>query len=345
LRTEGLLKVLSEPRVTALSGQRANILSGGEVPVLSSSGQGAPTVQFREFGTRVEFTPLVLENGKIQLDVEASLSNRNDANGISIPGITPTVIPGFDTRRARTVVQIEDGQTVAIGGLIQNTVNASVSKIPFLGDLPFVGVAFSSKRYAENEEELLILVTPRLIDPLSCCQLPRYLPGRETRSPDDFELFLTNILEAPRGQREVCPDGRYRAAHLDGPSAGMYPCGDNTRGWNSRSCGLGHTGRGSTCGHANCGPAGCSSSGCGPVSSTIGGHTGAAPMPQGAPVAAPRQSLPPVSEVPVTPGLIPPTPGQSLPPISENDAPLPLGLEDTPPIVPVTFAPLDPQER
>lgn len=229
LRTEGLVKVLAEPRVVALSGKQSNIVSGGETPIVIATTVGSPpTIQYKPFGTTVEFTPVVLENGKIQLDVFAELSNKNDANGVNLPGV---VAPGFDTRRARGTVHIEDCQTFAIGGLIQNTVNGAIKKVPILGDLPFLGVAFSTKQYEESEEELLILVTPRLVDPMACNQLPRRLPGRETRSPDDFELFLTGILEAPRGPREVCPDGHFRAAHLNDP-LGIYPCGNN-----SGSCG------------------------------------------------------------------------------------------------------------
>src|SRR6202011_3932095 len=104
------------------------------------------------------------------------------------------------------------------------TVDAQNSKVPILGDIPFLAFAFSNKTYTEAEEELIILVTPHLIDPMACCQLPKYLPGRETRRADDFELFLEGILEAPRGQRDVTKP--YTAAYLNGPSSKIYPCGD-----------------------------------------------------------------------------------------------------------------------
>lgn len=274
LRTEGLAKVLSEPRIVAMAGRKTGntmsannvsasgnsatnttsvggsginrpfILSGGEVPVIIATTVGSPpTVQYRQFGTRVEFEPVVLQNGKIQLDIAAELSSRNDANSVNLPTVSA---PGFDTRKAETSVLIEDGQTLAIGGLIQNSVQAVSRKVPFLGDIPFLGTAFSATQFRENEEELIVLVTPRLVDPLNCTQIPRRLPGRETRSADDFELFLTQILEAPRGQREVCPDGRFRAAHRNGPTSSIYPCGDNSQGhgWN-RGCATGNCGVGS----------------------------------------------------------------------------------------------------
>ncbi|MCY2940681.1 MAG: hypothetical protein NTV50_03315, partial [Planctomycetota bacterium] len=99
--------------------------------------------------------------------------------------------------------------TFVIGGLIQNETRGIVNKVPVLGDLPFLGVLFSTKEYTETEQEVVILVTPYLVDPQSCDQLPKLLPGQETRSPDDFELFLEGILEAPRGPRKVIQDRRY----------------------------------------------------------------------------------------------------------------------------------------
>jgi len=199
----------------------------------------------------VNFLPVVLGNGKIHLEVRPELSARSDANGISIPGVTPTIVPGFTTRRAQVAVQIEDGQTLAIGGLIQNTVNASITKVPVLGDIPFINTAFTAKTFTETEEELLILVTPRLVDPMTCTQIPKYLPGRETRSADDFELFLEGILEAPRGQRTVTLHPKaYQGAHTQGPVAGLYPCGDGNCGTGSCATGNGATGN---CASGNCG--------------------------------------------------------------------------------------------
>lgn len=323
LRTERLAKVLSEPRITALSGQKAEILSGGEVPTIVAAGGGAgassqATIEYKKFGTSVTFIPVVLENGGIQLTVGAELSARNAANDASAPGV---FAPGFDTRRASTVVLIEDRQTLAIGGLIQNTVSASTKKVPILGDIPFFGAAFSSTGYEEKEEEMLILVTPRLIDPMDCTQLPHRLPGRETRSPDDFELFLTQILEAPRGQREVCPDGRFRAAHLNGPTAGVYPCGDNS---------LSHRwGRGGTCGPNGCGNGGA-------VSPVLGAVKGApANISSTTPVITPEEATPaagpvtPPASVPLTPAVNPPTEIPALPPLPGSE-PLP----ETRPVVP-----------
>jgi pilus assembly protein CpaC len=241
LRTEGLLKLLAEPRLVSLSGRQASFLSGGEQAIPVPAGLGQVGVQFEEFGTRLNFIPVVLGNGKIHLEVEPEVSFLDPASGTNIQG---TVVPGRATQRARTTVEIESGQTLVIGGLIQHTVNASTIKTPILGDLPFIGAAFNSKVFNEIESELLILVTPYLVDPIDCAQYPKCLPGQETRSPDDFELFLEGILEAPRGAREVCPDGHYRPAFKNGPTAAIYPC-------------AGNAGYGGGCGAGGCGAGGC----------------------------------------------------------------------------------------
>lgn len=263
LRAEGLTKILAEPRVVTLSGRPAYVVSGGETPILTSSGQGAPTVSYKQFGTVVNFLPIVLDDGRIHLEVRPELSNINNANSITIAGVTPTVVPGFDTRSAQVAVQMEDGQTLAIGGLIQNRINANTSKVPILGDLPFFGAGFRTVSYTEIEEEMIILVTPRLVAPMACTQIPKYLPGRETRPADDFELFLEGIMEAPRGQRDVCflNGCGYQAAHA---GAGAYPCGDTSSSHLGRL--LGHRG----CGLAGCGTTGCSN-GCGLGYGTVSG--------------------------------------------------------------------------
>jgi pilus assembly protein CpaC len=234
LRTEGLAKIHSEPKIVTLSGKQAQFVSGGETPILTSSGIGSPTVSYKSFGTTVDVLPIVLGDGRINLEVAPALSSRNDGNGIVLPGGGGTVVPGFDTRGVRVSVQMMDGETVAIGGLIQFTVNGSVTKVPVIGDLPFLGACFSQKNYDEREEELVILITPRVIDPMACSQLPPRLPTKLTRTPDDFELFLEQLLELPRGQRQICPDGKcYQAGYKNGPTANTYPCGDTT----NRFCG------------------------------------------------------------------------------------------------------------
>jgi pilus assembly protein CpaC len=229
LKDESVVKLLAEPRLLTISGRQASFLSGGEQAIPVPAGLGQIGVQFEEFGTRLSFVPIVLGDGKIRLEVEPEVSDLNPAFGTSISG---TVVPGRTTQRVHTSIEMEDGQTFVIGGLIQNTVRGTTSKVPWLGDIPFLNPLFSTKAYEENEEELVVMVTAHLVDPMDCQQSPKMLPGQETRSPDDFELFLEGILEAPRGSRQVCPDGRYMPAYKNGPTASTFPCAGDSCGRN-----------------------------------------------------------------------------------------------------------------
>ena len=207
LRNESASKLLAEPKLTTSSGKQAFFQVGGEQAVLSgSSGVNGPGAAFQTIGTTLSFLPIVLGNGKIQLTVNPRVRTPNSAFGIQT---SFGFVTGFDDKQVNATVEMETGQTFVIGGLIQNETRGIVNKIPVLGDLPFLGVLFSTKEYTETEQEVVILVTPYLVDPQSCDQLPKLLPGQETRSPDDFELFLEGILEAPRGPRKVIQDRRY----------------------------------------------------------------------------------------------------------------------------------------
>jgi pilus assembly protein CpaC len=258
LTTEGLNKIMAAPSVTTLSGRPGYIVDGGETPILTTGGTGAPTVTYKTFGTVVNFLPIVLGNGKIHLEVRPEISNINAAAGITLSSsVGQTSVPGFDVRSVQVAVQMEDGQTLAIGGLIQNTVDATNAKVPILGDIPFLAFAFTTKTYTEKEEELIILVTPHLVNPMACNQLPKHLPGRETRTSDDFELFLEGILEAPRGQRNLTHP--YTAAYLNSPTASIFPCGDLS-------------GTGDGFGARAVGAAGCGAAGCGTVTTSKPGN-------------------------------------------------------------------------
>jgi pilus assembly protein CpaC len=231
LRQESLAKLLAEPKLITLSGRPASFVSGGSqaVPqVVGGVGGGSVGTNFVDFGTELTFLPIVLGTGKIYLEVEPSVSSLNNAFGFSFGGVT---VPGRNVQRVRTAVLMEDGQTFAIGGLIQNVVNANDVKTPILGDIPFVAPFFQTINYQEQEQELVVLVTPHLVDPMDCHQQPRKLPGRETRAPDDFELFLEGLLETPRGQRKIFEGHQYIAAYKNDPaSAALLPCARNGNG-------------------------------------------------------------------------------------------------------------------
>jgi pilus assembly protein CpaC len=228
LKDETIVKFIAEPKLVALSGKPGSFLSGGEQAVPIPAGLGQVGVQFEEFGTRLNYLAIVMGNGKIHLEVEPEVSTLNATFGTSING---TVVPGRETQRVHTTVELEDGQTFVIGGLIQRRSVGNTSKVPVLGEIPFLGVLFSSKSYDEQEIELVVAVTPHLVDGMSCDQAPKIFPGQETRSPDDFELFLEGILEAPRGPRTVFAGCGYVAPHKNGPTASMYPCAGSADGF------------------------------------------------------------------------------------------------------------------
>lgn len=221
LKTEDVSKLLAQPSVVTQSGTPARILSGGQQAIPVPAGLGAVGIQYQDFGTLLEFLPIVLGNGKIHLEVQPEVSGLDPAFGTSIQG---TIVPGLTIQRVRSTVELEDGQTFVIGGLIQRTVTGHLEKVPILGDLPFLGAAFSSKSYKETETELVILVTPRLVEGSYCNQLPKLLPGQETRRPDNFELFLEQMLEAPAGPRDVFQNHRYVPAHINVSTMETYPC-------------------------------------------------------------------------------------------------------------------------
>ncbi len=202
LRRNSVLKLLAEPNLVALNGHAANFLAGGEFPVpvpQSSSGGAAPTVtvQFREFGVRLGFLPIILDGDVIRLTVDPEVSTIDTTLGtVLVPGGSP--VPGLNTRRAHTVVEMREGQTLAIAGLLQVTLEGSTQRIPGLGDLPVLGPFFSNTTSTQVEKELIILVTPYLIEPSNCDQaLP--VPGDEVSTPTDFEFYLRNRIEGRTG--------------------------------------------------------------------------------------------------------------------------------------------------
>jgi pilus assembly protein CpaC len=295
LRNESLVKILAEPRLTTISGKAASFLSGGEQAIPVPAGLGQVGVQFEEFGTRLNVLPIVLGDGRIHLEVEPEVSNLDPAFGTTIQG---TIVPGRATQRVHTTVDVEPGQTLVIGGLIQNDVAGSTSKVPVLGELPIIGAAFSIKSYTEREQELVILVTPHLVDGMSPDQLPKFLPGLETRSPDDYELFLEGILEAPRGPRNVWQDKRFVAAYKNGPTASQFPCGGNGSG--NGGCGNGG------CANGNC-ATGSGNAALPPLTS------GAASSPPPAPSTADSPATTPAAEGATQPAMAPATTPVTLP--------------------------------
>lgn len=201
LRSNGLAKVLAEPNVVALDGQPASFQAGGEfpfpVPQSATAGGGSViTIQFKRFGAILDFLPQVLENDVIRLDVAPTFSELNFAAGFAIPG--GGRVPGLNQRQARTVVEMREGQTLAIAGLLTTRTNAATTRVPLLGDLPIVGPWFSANKIETVETELVVLVTPELVVPVESHEVPPG-PGDLIQEPNDYEFYFLGRLEGKTG--------------------------------------------------------------------------------------------------------------------------------------------------
>ena len=214
----GLIKVLAEPNIMAVSGQEGSFLAGGKIfiPVPQSSSGGASTITLeeREYGVGLKFLPTVLEGGKINLRVTPEVSELALEGTTVKSGSNTTVLPTISTRRASTTVQLMDGQSFAIGGLIKNNVTETITGFPFLSEIPILGTLFRSSEFINDRSELMFLVTPRLVKPLSqTVALPtdRFVPP--TRSEFLFEGKLEGKSDSkldtkPAPQPDVKPNSR-----------------------------------------------------------------------------------------------------------------------------------------
>ena len=191
LESRGLARSLAEPTLAALSGETASFLAGGEVPIPIPQEGGVTTIEYKEFGVRLNFTPIVLENGLINLRLEPEVSQ------VGAAGVGET--PSFTTRRASTTVELHDGQSFAVAGLLQRNNSRSQSQVPWLGDIPVLGALFRSASFRKEETDLVIIVTPRLSRPAT--------PSRPLRTPLDYSVvtservfFLYGIQEISRAE-------------------------------------------------------------------------------------------------------------------------------------------------
>lgn len=169
-KTDGLVKVLAEPTIMAISGQTGSFLAGGKIfiPVSQSNNNGSRdvTLEEKEFGVSVRFTPTVLGGGRINLHVKPEVSELNPAGVTLSTGNGTAVLPSFTSRKAETTVQLADGQSFAIGGLVKNNASTSISAFPFLGEIPVIGALFRSSQFQTDRTELVFVITPRLVKPL-----------------------------------------------------------------------------------------------------------------------------------------------------------------------------------
>jgi pilus assembly protein CpaC len=181
LQDENVLQILAEPNLMTLSGKEASFLAGGEFPypVLQSSGGGgvgtAITIQFKEFGIKLNFTPTLMPDGNIHLKVKPEVSSLDFSNGLIIQGFS---IPALSTNRAESEMDLKDGQSFAIAGLLDNRVSEQLEKIPWIGDIPVLGKLFQSRSVDRSKNELLIVVTPRIVQPSNTVPAGPAMPKR-----------------------------------------------------------------------------------------------------------------------------------------------------------------------
>tara|TARA_R110002049_G_scaffold4601_5_gene32355 strand:- start:498808 stop:500328 length:1521 start_codon:yes stop_codon:yes gene_type:complete len=194
LRQQDLLKMLAEPTVVATHGRPARFTVGGTVPYIIPAGDGAVTINFEEFGTSVDFLPFVVGPGRIRLEVRPEVKEPDDSRSINSGGI---LVPAFTQRYVETAVELQAGQTFAIAGLLQSRTEAVTRGTPLLGELPYIGTFFRRVTERRNDIELLITVTPELVDAMDPHEVPAGGPGLNSMSPNDHDLYINGHIEVP----------------------------------------------------------------------------------------------------------------------------------------------------
>lgn len=189
LKEDGLAKILAEPTLIALSGKSASFLAGGEFPIPIPDNDGIG-IEYKQFGVRLSFSPTVLDNGKINIKVMPEVSELDFSTAVRLTGY---VVPGLTKRTTETTIDLADGQSFAIAGLLQESVRENASKFPFLGDVPILGVLFSSKSFQKNETELVVIVTPHLVKPLD--KEVQTSPTDFYNETSDFEFYFNTVLK------------------------------------------------------------------------------------------------------------------------------------------------------
>ncbi|HTS40167.1 MAG TPA: type II and III secretion system protein family protein [Xanthobacteraceae bacterium] len=216
LEQKGLARSLAEPNLVALSGDTASFLAGGEYPVPVPGTLGQVSIEYKRYGVGLAFTPTVLSEGLINLKIEPEVSQLDPSHPVQVAGIS---VPPLIVRRAQTTVELRDGQSFVIGGLLQSDGQNSLSQLPWVGDVPVLGALFRSTSYQKNETDLAIIVTPRLVRPTR--------PGDVIGTPldgsqpvNDIDLFLMGQIEMPRAQTralDAVPTREFAGHVLDLP--------------------------------------------------------------------------------------------------------------------------------
>jgi pilus assembly protein CpaC len=207
LQSEGLATMLAEPNLTAVSGESASFLAGGEFPVPVAQGLDQISIEWKKFGVSLDFTPTVLSGERISIRVRPEVSELSDVGGVVINNIK---VPGVTVRRADTTVELASGQSFAIAGLFQNSASNSVQQYPWLGDLPVLGTLFRSSSFQRNETELVIIVTPYIVKPVAS--------PSDLRLPTDGVAMSNDLDRVLSGRLTNTSAGR---PHLSGPAGFM----------------------------------------------------------------------------------------------------------------------------
>jgi pilus assembly protein CpaC len=213
LEQKGIARSLAEPNLVALSGDTASFLAGGEYPIPVAASLGGITVEYKKYGVGLAFTPTVLGQGVINMKIEPEVSSIDTthtvavANGISVPALI--------VRRASTTVELRDGQSFVIGGLLQTNTQNQIEQLPWLGSVPVLGTLFSSKSYQKNETDLAIIVTPHLVRPARPGDIIK-APSDDTLPPNDRDFFLLGKTEVTRQEAKALTPATARVAAASG---------------------------------------------------------------------------------------------------------------------------------
>ena len=210
LERDNLLKVLAEPNLVALSGEEAEFLAGGEVPIPIAQQNDTISIEYKPFGVSVRFTPYVLSENRIRIQVQPEVSERNDGDGIDIGG-NGVVVPAFDVRRASTTVELAPGESFMIAGLMQDTMRSTINEVPGVSEVPVLSSLFRNTDYDRQETELVLAVTPYLVDPLK---------SSDVRLPsDDFRpaSFMESVFYGAMGSLQGGVTRTSQTPSLEGP--------------------------------------------------------------------------------------------------------------------------------
>jgi pilus assembly protein CpaC len=210
LEQAGVFRTLAEPTLTAISGEQASFLAGGEFPVPVGSGDSGLEIEFKPFGVALSFTPVVLSEGRISLRVKTEVSELSSEGALPVPG-TGLTVPALNVRRAESTLELPSGGSMVMGGLLKDDIRQSIAGVPVLKTLPILGTLFRSRDYQRDETELVIIITPYLVKPVGRPELTRPDDGFST--PNDYNATFLGRLNNVYGETGKAPSGDYQGSY------------------------------------------------------------------------------------------------------------------------------------